>query len=560
MIAKAFLKPYNVEWRPKSREEILRDLSNEMFDILIVGGGSSGVGCAVDAATRGLKVALVESDDFGSGTSSKSTKLLHGGVRYLEKAFIDFDYSQFKLVSEALQERKVVMDACPYLTKTIDIMFPIYTRALFIYYYIGLKLYDWLSGSQSLGRSRFINYNQTIENYKHVRKDRLVGSIVYKDGQFFDAKYNVIVGLTAAYFGASIINHCELRQFVKQNNKITGAVVFDKLAQKEYTVKSKVVINTTGQFADEVRHLAENDDKNIVMQSSGTHIVVSNEFGPTNMGFVDPNTADGRLAFLLPYKGKMLMGATDIKCNELPRAVPKEEDLEFLMHEVDFYTERNIELRKKDVMSVWTGIRPLIRDTSKANTEKIVRRHSINIDDDGLVTLTGGKWTIYRLMAEQAIDATISKFKLKPTRCCLTKSLKMIGAQTYSDFAIDEIRTHLSVPQDIAEHLATSYGTRAFLISRYMENGYTRLVEDYPYIKEEIYYQMEFEMAVKISDVLFNRLLISYIDVRKASKMVEQIGRIMQRHYEWSEERYETECNQCNGYLETMGLTLLCKK
>lgn len=559
-IVKAFLKPYDKNWKPKSRNDTINDLSHDYFDVLVVGGGSSGVGCVLDAVTRGLKAGLIECDDLGSGTSSKSTKLLHGGVRYLEKAFNDIDYSQFKLVSDALQERKIVMDACSYLTRTIDIMFPIYKRVLFIYYYVGLKIYDWMAGAQSLGRSKFLNREKTINNFKHVRKERLVGSIVYKDGQFFDAKYNVMVGLTASYFGASVINHCELKRFIKESNRIVGAVVYDKISQKEFTVNTRVVINTTGQFADEVRHLAENDDRNILMQSSGTHVVVSSEFGPNGMGFVDPNTADGRLAFLLPFKGKVLMGATDVKCREQPTAAPKKNDLDFLMHEINYYTDRNIELTNKDVLSVWTGIRPLIRDTSKANTEKIVRKHSIKIDDDGLVTLTGGKWTIYRLMAEQAIDATVKYFKLKTVRNCVTRCVKMLGAQDYSKETAKGIKEALNVPDDIAEHLATSYGTRAFLISEYMRNEYNRIVDDYPFIEEEIYYQMEYEMASKISDVLFNRLLISYVDVRKASEMVEIVGDIMKRHLDWSDEYFKEEVSQCMKYLDTTGLSLLKEK
>jgi glycerol-3-phosphate dehydrogenase len=251
------------------------------------------------------------------------------------------------------------------------------------------------------------------------------------------------------------------------------------------------------------------------------------------------------------------MGGTDIRYKEESYVEPNQADLKFLIHEIDFYTNRNTFVNKNDIFSVWTGIRPLIKDDSKEFTEEIVRRHSILIDKDGLITCTGGKWTIYRLMAEQAINKLVRTFKLKTKRGCVTRHIKLLGAQNYSEETINDIKTHLRISYDVAEHLATSYGTRALLISNYTKERPSSFVSEYPHIKEEILYQMDHEMAFKITDVLFNRLMLSYIDVRTAFDLVEIVGEIMKEHYNWSEDYYKEQCEEAKVFLNTAGYSLL---
>lgn len=555
--AEQFFKRQNNNWKPKPRNEILEDFKNTDFDILIIGGGSSGVGCAIDATLRGLKVGLIEADDFGSGVSSKCTKLLHGGVRYLEKAFNDVDKSQFKLVVEALNERKIVMDSCPFLTRAIKLVFPVYKKIKLPYYYIGLLIYDWISGKKSLGRSKYLPVKETVDYFPHIKKERLVGSISYFDGQFYDAKFNVLLALTAAYYNAIVINHAQVRSIKKENNKIVGLTFFDKIDEQEIYAKCKVLINTSGPFTDKIRQLVNQNSEPILQQSLGSHIVVPASFSPKNMGFVDPNTADGRLAFFINYKGKTLIGGTDIKCRAEKFIKPTEDDLNFLIHEANYYTDENLKLTKKDVLSIWTGIRPLVKDTKKGNTEKIVRKHLIKIEEDNMVTLTGGKWTIYRLMAEQTIDKIIKHFKFNVSEKCKTKYLKILGSINYSKATEQDLALTLKIPEDIAKHLATSYGTKAYLFKNIFKGNYSRLTDGYPYTKEEVIYCIEYEMAIKLSDILFDRFLISYIDVRRAHEIMKPVCEIMTLKFNWDQQQVQEEIKDCLSLLETCGYNLL---
>lgn len=556
-IADDFFGKHDLNWKPKKRKEIIKDLKEINFDILIVGGGSSGVGCAVDAILRGFSVGIIESNDFGSGTSSKSTKLLHGGVRYLEKAVNDIDFSQFNLVSEALNERTVVMSTCPFLSRPIEIIFPLYKKILLPYYYILLKLYDWISGKRTLGKSKFLSKEETINNFPNIRKRKLVGSISYLDGQFYDSKFNVLLAVTAAYYGASVLNHAKLCEIKKENDKICGIICQDKLTGQKFDIKCKILINTTGPMTDVIRNISDSTSQPILQQSYGTHIIVPSIFSPKNMGFVDPNTSDGRIAFFMNYKGKTLIGATDVKCSAEEFKEPTEEDLNFLIHEANHFTCNELKLTKNDVLSVWTGIRPLVRDPSKVQTEKIVRKHIIKIDEDNLVSLTGGKWTIYRLMAEETIDKVLQKFNLIAKRPCITNYFSILGSQGYTKATEQDLALKLNVPEDIAKHLATSYGTKAYLFKDYFKGTYNRIIDNYSYTKEEILYCIDHEMAHKISDILMSRFMLGYVDTRKSYEVVELVGKIMQEYLKWNDDKLKTETEECKIFLNTCGYRLL---
>ena len=556
-LALTYFGKQDLQWKPKSRSEIINDLKNTNFDILIIGGGSTGMGCAIEAATRGISIGLIEAHDFGSGTSSKSTKLFHGGVRYLEKAVNDLDRSQFDLVSEALSERKIVMNMCPFLVRSMEILFPVYKRLLIPYYYIGLKFYDWISGQRSLGRSKFLSRQQTITKFPNVRKIDLVGSVSYRDGQFYDAKYNVLLGVTATYYGAVVLNHAKFLSVTKDGDKINGIKCQDSINNEKFLIRCKVLINTSGPFADEVRNTSIENCQPILQHSYGTHIIVPAIFSPKNMGFVDPSTSDGRIAFFMNFKGKTLIGGTDVKCKVEDLIKPTEEDLNFLIHEANYFTDHNLKLTKKDVLSVWTGIRPLVKDLSKSSTEKICRKHTIRIDKDNMVTVTGGKWTIFRLMGEQTINQIIKVFNIKSNRPSITQYLPVLGSQGYTKATEFDLALTLNIPEDIAKHLATTYGTKAYNFSEYFNESYTRLTDGYPYTKEEIVYCIEHELAYRISDILFNRMMIGYIDVRRAFDLIGIVAEVMKDYYGWDQQRYNEETKLCMEMMETCGYSLL---
>lgn len=305
-----------------TRENQLQRLENEMFDLLIIGGGATGSGIALDGVTRGLSVALVEGDDFGSGTSSKSTKLVHGGVRYLEKAVFNLDRGQYNLVIDALRERANFLNSAPHLTRTLPIIIPIYSWYKIPYYYLGMKMYDCLAGSANLKSSYFITPAKALKEFPLLNKEGLWGAIVYHDGQFNDARMNVTIAMTAVSYGACVANHVEVVELLKDNDRVIGAKVRNVLDDTEFNILAKVVVNATGAGIDKIRLKDDPDAEPILAPSSGSHIVLDYEKFSTRMGLLIPQTEDGRVLFMLPWQSSMIAGTTD-KATD-PSLVPQD--------------------------------------------------------------------------------------------------------------------------------------------------------------------------------------------------------------------------------------------
>lgn len=545
-----------MDWTPPARESSVEKLKSVTFDLLIIGGGCTGVGCALDGATRGLRVALVDAGDFGSGTSSKSTKLVHGGVRYLAKAVSNLDWSQYQLVQQALGERHIMFKISPYLTSTVRILVPMYNKILIPYYYIGLKLYDWLSGLKSLGASHFINRMEAMDAFPYIKRKGLHGAVVYYDGQQHDARNNVMLAVTAAYHGATVVNHVLVKSLVLEDGKAVGATCVDGITGMKFDVRASGIVNSTGCFSDELRRMSSGEVKNVMVQSSGTHIVIPREYTPNAMGFLDPHTGDGRVAFFMPWMGKTLVGATDIRSRLEFNPSPTKDDLDFLIHEVRAYTSNRVKLEKKNVLAIWTGIRPLVRDPNVDDTEAIVRRHFIRFEDNGMLTVTGGKWTIYRKMAEEAIDKAVKVFSLQPQRACITKHIKILGSHGYTPRLYLEVQRKLGVPEDMARRLAEYYGTRAFKLAGYMK-GRKLLSEKYLYLLGEIAYCIDNELAVRVCDVLCNRLMLGLLDVREAYGCVGKVLGVFKAKCHWDADRCKKEEAEAVDLLESYGLSIL---
>ncbi|KAI7750620.1 hypothetical protein M8C21_023326, partial [Ambrosia artemisiifolia] len=370
------------------------------LDILVVGGGATGCGVALDAVSRGLRVGLVEREDFSSGTSSRSTKLIHGGVRYLEKAVFNLDYGQLKLVFHALEERKQLIDNAPHLCHALPCMTPCYGWFETVYYWVGLKMYDLVAGRQLLHLSRYYSAQESSELFPTLAqkgKDRsLKGTVVYYDGQMNDSRVNVGLACTAALAGAAVLNHAEVISFLKEEGqrRIIGARIRDNLTGEEFNTYAKVVVNAGGPFCDSVRKLADKDAKPMICPSSGVHIVLPDYYSPEGMGLIVPKTKDGRVIFMLPWLGRTVAGTTDSSTSITMLPEPHEDEIEFILDAIRDYL--NIKVRRVDVLSAWSGIRPLAMDPNAKNTESISRDHVVCEDYPGLVTITGGKWTTYR--------------------------------------------------------------------------------------------------------------------------------------------------------------------
>ena len=338
------------------------DKGDDIYDLLIIGGGATGTGIALDAVTRGLRVALVERDDFSSGTSSKSTKLVHGGVRYLEKAVWNLDYNQYELVREALRERKYFLDIAPHLSSWLPTILPIRKWYEAPYLWAGTKLYDFLAGSEGPEGSYFLTKHKTLNAFPTLDGNQLVGSLVYHDGQHNDSRMNISLAVTAALYGATVVNHLKVTSLEKDSTgKICGVRVQDQLDNQnrsekndQFVVRAKGVINATGPFSDTLRQMDEPEREGIVAPSSGVHVVLPSWFGPKNMGLIDPST-DGRVIFLLPWEGNLIAGTTDTPCSISANPLPKEQEIHWILDEVRRLVDPNIDVQRSDVLAAWSG-------------------------------------------------------------------------------------------------------------------------------------------------------------------------------------------------------------
>ena len=528
-----------------ARNRHLKRLADESFDLLVIGGGATGSGIALDAASRGLKVALVERFDFGSGTSSRSTKLVHGGVRYLEQAVRHADRSQFHLVREALKERATLLANARHLAHPLPLLTPIYGALELPYFYTGLKLYDMLAGRANLKPSRLINREQATQRFPMLRKEGLRGAVEYHDGQFDDARMNVALVLTAEEQGAAVVNYASVEELIKADGRVQGAVVRDELAadgsgQELYEVRATVVLNATGPFVDAVRHLDDPAAPEILKTSSGIHIVLPAHFSPPDTGLLIPRTEDGRVLFLLPWLGHTLVGTTD---NEAPlEADPQASaaDVSYILRHVRQYFDLPVE--ESDVLSAWSGLRPLVQPEAVAesgaagqggngaptSTARLSRDHTVLVSESGLVTVTGGKWTTYRKMAEDAVNVAIQQGDLQPRTPCLTAELPLVGSAGFKEGGEHDLAREFGLEPDVAHHLHYAYGDRAPAVARLAQGGLgARLAEGMPYLEAEVLYARRAELARTADDVLERRTRIAFLDRLAAEAARERVEELL---------------------------------
>jgi len=550
------------------------------YDLLVIGAGATGAGIALDAATRGLKVAMVERDDFASGTSSKSTKLVHGGVRYLEKAFWELDYNQYKLVKEALRERKYFLETAPHLSSWLPIMLPLDKWWKLPYYWGGTKAYDFLAGSEGIETSYFLTRSKTLEAFPMLKKTDLVGSLVYYDGAHNDSRMNVSLAMTAALYGATVVNHLEVTSLEKDaNGQLCGARVKDVIQSKdgktpeEFLIRAKGIINATGPFTDSIRLMDDQTTKEIVAPSSGVHIVLPGYYSPQKMGLIDPQTSDGRVIFFLPWQGNTIAGTTDAPTKIQQNPVAGEDEIDWILSEIRHYLAPDINVRRGDVLAAWSGIRPLVKDPAAKNTESLVRNHLINVSPSGLLTCAGGKWTTYRQMAEEAVDEAIDRFSLTtkaPTNVpdvsgteqiddgarldgsCQTHQVKLVGAHGFSRTLFINLIQHFGVETDVAKHLTESYGDRAWTVAelsaptnkRFPVRG-NKISPLYPYLDGEVRYACRYEYAQTPVDVLARRTRLAFLNAQAALEALPGVIDIMAEELKWSNTRKEFEWKSC---------------
>lgn len=562
------LKPINYKgtYEPlKSRSDQLKGLESNQLDVLVVGGGATGCGIALDSVTRGLKTGLVELDDFASGASSKSTKLIHGGVRYLQKAIFNLDIEQYKMVREALRERANLLEIAPHLSAPLPIMLPIYKWILVPWYWVGLKCYDLVAGTKNLKWSYFLSRKRALELFPMLRSDNLKGAIVYYDGAHNDARMCLSIALSAARKGAHVANHVAVTSLIKDlhDNKICGARVKDQLTGREFTIKAKCVVNATGPHTDSIRKMDDPNAIKICSPSSGVHIVLPGYYSPQSMGLLDPATKDGRVIFFLPWQKYTIAGTTDNECEPNFHPGPTEDDIQFILKEVRKYLAPEIDLRRSDVLAAWSGIRPLVRDPSKPNTESLTRNHIVHTSESGLVTCSGGKWTIYRQMAEDTIDEVLKnhpdmKAKAKP---CQTVGLKLEGGHNWTPTLYIQLVQDYGLEPEVAMNLAESYGDRAYHVAEMAKptgknwpKAGRRIHSELPYIEAEVKFATQ-EYAMTAVDVIARRLRISFLNVTAAEEALENIVKIMAEELNWSKQEQAKQMKDAIQFMEAeMGL------
>ncbi|XP_001599125.1 glycerol-3-phosphate dehydrogenase, mitochondrial isoform X1 [Nasonia vitripennis] len=552
--------------RPKrrqlpTREDQVKALkSGDTYDVLIIGGGATGAGCALDACTRGLKTALIEGDDFASGTSSRSTKLIHGGVRYLQKAIMQLDIEQYRMVKEALHERAAMIHNAPHLAHPLPIMLPVYTWWQIPYYWFGIKMYDIVAGSKTVKSSYYLSRQNALELFPMLKGDKLTGAIVYYDGQQDDARMNLAVALTASRHGATVVNHVSVLNLLKGLDRdgkrvLTGARVKDELTGEQWDVKARAIINATGPFTDSIRKMDDQSVPEICCPSSGVHIVLPGYYSPDQMGLLDPSTSDGRVIFFLPWQKHTIAGTTDLPCNITHNPKPTEDEIMFILQEVKNYLNPDVEVRRGDVLSAWSGIRPLVSDPNKPNTQSLARNHIVHISPSNLITIAGGKWTTYRAMAQETIDAAIKACDLKPERSCQTDGLHLEGAQGFTPTMYIRLVQDFGLECEVAQHLAKAYGDRAFAVAKMAALTGKRwpiigkkLHPEFPYIDAEIRYGCR-EYARTAIDMIARRLRLAFLNVQAAQEALPMIVDIMAEELKWSEDEKKKQLKAATEFI-----------
>jgi len=524
------------------RQQHLDQLKDgSIYDLIVIGGGATGCGVALDAATRGLKVALIEKNDFAEGTSSRSTKLVHGGVRYLEMAVKKLDRVQYNLVKDGLRERYVLLKNAPHLSNRLALVTPLYRWIDVPYVFSGLKLYDMLSGKRNIGHSRLLTRKEALRRFPTLKAEGLKAGVLYYDGQFHDARMALSLALTAEQHGATIANHVAVSGLIKEDGRISGATLTDSLTGETWQLKAKGVINATGPFADQIRTMDNPDTDKILTASTGIHIVLDKRFAPPDTGLMIPETEDGRVLFVLPWEDHALVGTTDEPAEITEHPQHLEAEIDYLLRHVTRYF--NLQVEKSDIKAVWSGLRPLVSDPKAADTAQLARDHIIEESKDGLLTIAGGKWTTYRKMALDTVDHALKRFNLtapKPT--CQTEQLPIIGGADYNEKGDLELSNKYGFTADIASYLHRTYGDQADQVAEMAgEGSAVRLVESHPVLEAEVLYAVRYELAERVIDVLARRMPLALLDSDAARKAAPRVLKIMAEELVWDQQRCEAE-------------------
>jgi glycerol-3-phosphate dehydrogenase len=512
--------------------EELKKKQDKIWDIIVIGGGATGLGVALDAASRGYSILLLEQSDFAKATSSRSTKLVHGGVRYLAQG-------DLFLVMEALHERGLMLKNAPHITFNQEFIIPVYTFWDVFMYTTGLKFYDLLAGRLSMGKSYFINKEKTLSRLPLLKSEGLKGGVVYHDGQFDDSRMALCLAESCIDKGGTVLNYFKVTGLLKdERGKINGVKASDIGSGEEFDFKANLVINSTGIFADEIARMDNQSSKPTIRPSQGVHIVLDKSFLQSDSAIMIPKTDDGRVLFAIPWYNEVVIGTTDTPLDIISlEPVALEKEINFILQTAEKYLVKPP--HREDVFCIFAGLRPLAANPDKpAATKEVSRRHKITLSPSGLLTIIGGKWTTYRRMAEETIDTAIKAgFLLKAK--CITANLKL------SSFNTDNPSERLHIYGDHAEEIKT-------MISENPELG-KPLDPRLPYTRAEILWICRNEMPLRVEDVLARRTRSLFLNARVSAGIASEVAGLMAKEFgfdqNWQEEQIKSYYELVKNYL-----------
>lgn len=527
--------------RTMNRNENIRRLKHENFDLCIIGGGASGAGCALDAALRGLKVALIDQNDFAAETSSKSTKLVHGGVRYLEQAFKRLDFAQLRQVRHGLEERHIILANAPHLARPLGLITPVFSWWEGLYFRIGMKLYDWFaSGKDHLPGSRWLSKKEALRRMPGLSHN-IHSAVLYFDGQLDDARYCLALAHSADEQGASVANYVKVVDFQKDTHqKIEAAQVLDTLKGDSFLIRAKLFVNCTGVGADQIRRLASPGRGLRIRPSKGVHAVLPAGVLNSTDAMLIPKTKDGRVVFAVPFEGVLLLGTTDEPyLNPEQEPVLESAEIDFLLETLQPFLAAKVD--KKDVYAGFGGLRPLLAPntyhSNGAMTKTMLRDHEVEHDSSsGLLSLLGGKWTTYRLMAKDTIDAACKILGI--SAACRSETHLLVGAAGWTAQLASELHSTFGFDYDICLHLSQKYGARAHQVARLAQANKEwkeRILPQYPFLKAEVVYAVREEMACTLRDFLARRIRLEITDWQQTLAATPVVAQLMARELGWSE-------------------------
>jgi len=532
----------------KSRPEALRAIENHSFDVCVIGAGATGAGCALDAQLRGLETVLIEANDFASGTSSASTKMVHGGVRYLEQAVRRFDLAEFKSVKRALRERLPMLRNAPYLTRTRQFITPCYRWSDVAYYEAGLKLYDLIAGRAGLARSEFLSRGEVLRRIPALERGRLRGGVAYTDGQFDDARYTIALVLTFAEAGGEAANYTRVVELERSaQGRITAAEVQDQLSERRFPVRAKCFVNATGPFADSIRQLGRPSVPERMRLSKGVHILLPLDLlapdAPPDEGpdaLLIPKTEDGRVLFAIPWMGRLLVGTTDVEVREPEQPGVTKAEVQYLLRHLNCYLAKPVEASQ--VVSAFRGVRPLLRPSRsrRGPTKELARDHLVEMEPvSGLVSIMGGKWTTYRVMAQDTIDAVERHLERKVGACC-TLNRPLVGSDGYTPDSWQILPREFGISEASARHLCSKFGVRArdvMALARANPRLAAPLASGLTPLQAEVVFCARHEMAVSIEDILARRIGLEPYGWRESMVAAPQVAELLGTELGWAREQ-----------------------